>query len=513
MLNRPFSVTKIMKSYIYIKPLKSVVYFALMSSILAGCNQERSPEEFETTPLEVNVKDPVQRDLAEIKRSGVLRMITNYSSNSYFLHRGIEMGFEYELLNAFAEENDLALEVIIVEPDENPYDLLNAGDGDVIAANYAITQERRSYVSFTRPYNLVDQVLVYNETIFNEMNDQNLIDSIPITINRNSSYYPALANYRRDAGAEISISLTQDDIDTEALLLQVSTGAFEATVADENIYDAASAYMNNLVKGPTISRYDTIAWAVRKNVPDLETAMSRFLYKHFRFGQERGEVKRSEFLNVLRGKYFEKGLELDGFFEPEQNTFVQGSLSPFDELIQEKADKYELDWVMVTALIAQESKFNVNSESWAGAVGLMQVIPRFSPYSKDSLFIPDVNVEEGSRIIREHLDHYAYMDSTNQWAFALATYNAGSGHVADARRLVIDQNKNPNEWEHVSAALLKLMQRKYYQSARYGFTRGIETVRYVNEILNRYKTYNSVLSATEKRNYSLYGVIGLNSVN
>jgi membrane-bound lytic murein transglycosylase F len=459
------------------------------------------------------VIEPVQRDLAEIKSSGVLRMITNYSSNSYFLHRGIEMGFEYELLNAFAEQNDLALEIIIIEPDENPYDILNSGDGDVIAANYAITPERRKFVNFTRPYNLVDQVLVYNETIFNEMNNQNLINSIPVTVNRNSSYYPALSKYRENEARDIGIQLTQDDIDTEALLLQVSNGTFEATVADENIFNAASAYMNNLIKGPTISRYDTIAWAVRKNAPDLETAMSRFLYKHFRFGQEKGEVKRSEFLNVLRQKYFEKGMELDGFFEPEQNTFVQGSLSPFDDLIKQKSDKYDLDWVMVTAMMAQESKFNVNSESWAGAVGLMQVIPRFSPYSRDSLFIPEINVEEGTRIIREHLDHYAYMDSTNQWAFALATYNAGSGHVADARRLVIDQNKDPNEWEHVSEALLKLMQRKYYQSARYGFTRGIETVRYVNEILNRHKTYNSVLSAAERRNYSLYGTLGLKTVN
>jgi len=117
----------------------------------------------------------------------------------------------------------------------------------------------------------------------------------------------------------------------------------------------------------------------------------------------------------------------------------------------------------------------------------------------EELYDPLTNIKEGARIIKEHLDHYSYMDSTNQWAFALATYNAGSGNIADARRLVIDQNKNPNEWENVADALLKLMQRRYYQDARFGFKRGIETVQYVNEIMNRHRTYEAILAVTAQQ--------------
>lgn len=106
------------------------------------------------------------------------------------------------------------------------------------------------------------------------------------------------------------------------------------------------------------------------------------------------------------------------------------------------------------------------------------------------------------------------MDSTNQWSFALATYNSGLGHIADARRLAIDQNDNPNDWEAVSEALLKLMQRRYYQNARYGFARGIETVRYVNEIMNRYSTYQSVLAYNQSRRQgSGSGVFGIQTFN
>jgi membrane-bound lytic murein transglycosylase F len=92
----------------------------------------------------------------------------------------------------------------------------------------------------------------------------------------------------------------------------------------------------------------------------------------------------------------------------------------------------------------------------------------------------------------------------------LAAYNAGQGHVADARRLAIDSNKNPNEWENAADALLKLMDRQYYRNARYGFCRGIETVLYVQDIMNRYKTYESILTMAEKKSAGTGpGVLGI----
>ena len=103
---------------------------------ISGCFNSTDPQVDQGSNLSIPLSEPVYRDLAEIKRSGVLRMITNYSSGSYFLHRGIQVGFEYELVREFAKENDLALEVIIAGPDDNPYELLYGGVGDLIAASY-----------------------------------------------------------------------------------------------------------------------------------------------------------------------------------------------------------------------------------------------------------------------------------------------------------------------------------------------------------------------------------------
>ncbi|MGD8747309.1 MAG: transporter substrate-binding domain-containing protein, partial [Balneolaceae bacterium] len=461
--------------------------------------------------LRISVTKPVDRDYDAIKRAGTLRMITRYSSNTYFLQQGIEWGFEYELVRKFAQEHDLALEVVVIGPNDNPYDMLNNGKGDLIAANYTATTVRQKYVDFTRPYNLVNEVMVFSNAIKDPPKTLKEVAErgIPITVRRNSSYYHRLVNLRKK-GLNLAIHVVPNSMDTESLLFEISSNNYSATVADDNIFQASDKYMTGLVRGPTIAKNDTIAWAVRKNASNLKTELNRFLYDHFRFGKPGEPPKRSTFLNVLRKRYFEEGPQIANYYKPETDENQTGVISPYDDTIKQVADSAGVDWLLVASIIAQETKFNPNSKSWAGAIGLMQVLPRFSNISDtDSLYNVRTNLKEGIRIMKEHLQHYSYMDSTNKWSFALAAYNAGPGHIADARRLVIDQNKNPNKWENAADALLKLMHRKYYKDARYGFCRGIETVRYVQEIKNRYKTYESILAMNERNTGRGPGVLGL----
>lgn len=483
----------------------AIVGILAMVTLLTACINKGDIDRFVDTVndkgLNVTVTEPVDRSFADIKNSGTLRMITRYSSNTYFLHQGIEWGFEYELVNEFAKEHDLALDILVVGSDENPYDMLNSGEGDIIAANYTITPERGQYVDFTRAYNVVNQVLVYSEDIENppQTIEEHAMRDIPISVRRNSSYYLRLRELQKNL-EELRINIVPNEKDTESLLFDVSNGTYQATVADDNIFQASSKYMSGLVKGATISENDTIAWAIRKNAPEFKTQLNRFLYKHFRFSGPDEPARRSTFLNVLRKRYFEEGPQIADYYNPESKIEKSGIISPYDDMIKQLADSANINWLMISSMVAQETKFNPESKSWAGAIGLMQVIPRFSEVDDHKLlYDEEINLREGIRIISEHLDHYSYMDSTNQWSFALAAYNAGQGHVADARRLAIDQNKNPNEWENASDALLKLMRRKYYKNARYGFCRGIETVRYVQEVMNRHRTYESILAVAEQK--------------
>ncbi|NBC27824.1 MAG: transglycosylase SLT domain-containing protein [Bacteroidetes bacterium] len=498
---------------------KAFGYFIAASFVLSlsGCGDSDNLDDLTESDAQSpnSISEPVDRDLAEIKQQGVLRMITYYSSNTYFLNQGIEVGFEYELIREFTRENDLSLEVVIVGADENPFELLNTGAGDVIAANYTITPERKEYAKFTRPYNIVDQILVFSSQLdpmpksLEELVDQ----EIPISVRRNSSYFHKLSELK-DQGYDLNIQVLSDELDTEATLVEVAQGNLMATVADDNMFDATNRYMDGLFPGPTIAENDTIAWAIRKNAPDLEQKMNQFLYKHFRFTDDKERPRRSTFLNILRKRYFQESTQIAQYYNPEWQYQSMGVISPYDDVIRAVSDSMGVDWLLITAMMAQESEFNPKSKSWAGAVGLMQVIPRFVDVEYEELYDPATNIRAGVKIFKEHMEHYSYMDSTNQISFSLAAYNSGMGHIADARRLVIDQNKNPNEWENVADALLKLMQRRYYQNARHGFARGIETVQYVNEILNRYRTYETIMALSERQqNRSVSGIISNRNFN
>src|SRR5690625_7153508 len=107
----------------------------LVTGCRTGMDGSDSEERSENELLPLESTEPVKRDLAEIKESGVLRMITHYSSSTWFLREGMEAGFEYELVRAFADDHGLTLEVIIHGKEEGRRELLNAGEEGIVAAN------------------------------------------------------------------------------------------------------------------------------------------------------------------------------------------------------------------------------------------------------------------------------------------------------------------------------------------------------------------------------------------
>lgn len=472
--------------------------------LMSGCRTGMDGTESEETLTEIEVVSqkftpPVERDLAEIKESGVLRMITHYGSSTWFLHEGMEAGFEYELVRGFADANGLTLEVIIPDKGESPWELLNAGEGDIVASNLIITPELEEQARFTQPYDLVDQIIVTRSDLEPVPGSLEELASagLAITVERGSSHYYTLKHLKTQ-GHEFDLEAVSA-IDSEMLLFSVIGTGKEATVANSNMLSAASRYMQGLRRGPVLSEANPVAWAVRKNAQELVTELNDYLSGHFRYDEEDGKAKRSEFMNILRQRYFAGSAIIAEYYNPKWAFDSPDLISPYDSEVRQVADSLGLDWLMLSAMIAQESRFEASSKSMAGAVGLMQIVPRYSEVPYPDLYDPGINIREGASIIRKHLDHYAYLDTLNQWSFALATYNSGKGHIADARRLTIDRNKDPNRWENVAESLLMLMESPYYENARYGYARGIETVNYVENVLNRYRTYEQVMVIAELR--------------
>ena len=172
-----------------------------------------------------------------------------------------------------------------------------------------------------------------------------------------------------------------------------------------------------------------------------------------------------------------------------------GVISRYDELFKRYSRACAWDWRLMAAQCYQESTFDPNAVSWAGAKGLMQIMPTTADHlrlARADMFDPELNVAAASRLIVELTR--AFSDIRNRQErqnFVLASYNAGQGHIRDAMRLAKRDGRNPHSWADVRGYVLLLSQPKYYRDTLVtcGYMRGQETAEYVDLIRQRYQKY------------------------
>ena len=170
------------------------------------------------------------------------------------------------------------------------------------------------------------------------------------------------------------------------------------------------------------------------------------------------------------------------------------TLSPYDAELKALAQEYGFDWRLLVAQMYQESEFKARRTSFAGARGLMQVMPRTARQlgvDPDRLYEPEVGLGAGVRYLDWCRDRFeGELPLAQRIWFALAAYNAGPGHVRDARRLARQLGLEPDVWfGNVEQAMLKLSLPEYANRAAHGYVRGEEPVNYVAQIRERYQAY------------------------
>jgi membrane-bound lytic murein transglycosylase F len=246
-----------------------------------------------------------------------------------------------------------------------------------------------------------------------------------------------------------------------------------------------AAYYPNLDIRTVLSVPQQIAWAVRKNAPDLTTAINTWI----------GDIKKEPTFMVIFNRYFNSPRTSLMRMSSDYSSLGGSRLSRYDEIIKEGATELGWDWRLLAALVYQESQFDPSGESWAGARGLMQLMPetakQFGVTNRDD---PTQSIKAGVKYLK-YLDSLwakTIEDSEERLKFVLASYNVGLSHVVDARNLAGKNNLSPIHWEdNVEFFLIKKSDPEFYKDpvVEAGYCKCEEPVQYVSEVLNRFEEY------------------------
>lgn len=416
---------------------------------------------------------------------------TLYSPTSYFYYKEDTMGYEYERICNFARDKKLATRFVIAHNMEAAIAMLDSGTIDVIAYEIPVTAEYRNRVLSCGTENITHQILVQprSDTM---VTDVTQLIGRDVYVERNSKYEARLRNLDDELGGGIRIHTVEEDtLIADDLVEMVANGELPLTIVDSDIARLNRTYYNNIDISLEVSFPQRSAWAVKKGnqwLADTITAWAR------------GEQAKPAYKLILK-RYFElskRGITDD---DPEiisvSDNLRRGFISPYDNIFRHHAATIGWDWRMLAAQAWVESKFRNDVVSWAGARGLMQLMPRTARaygITLEEATDPDKNVGAAVRSIND-LDRSLTRlvpDPKERLNFIIAAYNSGIGHIYDAIALARKYGKNPALWfDNVEEAVLWKANPEFYNDpvCRFGYFRGRQTVDYVRNVTRYYQLY------------------------
>ena len=468
------------------------VALIMLLFVFNGCKMNSSNEGSIDSPVE-----SMTNEYQEILEKGRLTVLVENSSTSYFIYRGKKMGFEYEILKEFAKDLGVELEIKIVNNLDNLIQMIQNGEGDIIACNYTITKERNKLIDFSIPFIQTPQVLVQKKPEgYEKMKEKELSEKLindpsdlakkKVHVWKNSSYYQRLMHLQEELGDTIYIEPVDGLIGSEELIEMVSDGIIDYTIVEENVAKVNERFYENIDISTQISVKQNIAFGMRKSSSLFKAKLDKWL----------SNFMETRLFRYIKRKYFDIGSS-SMKSQDKFSSLKGGKISIFDEFFKKAARQYDADWRLLASISYQESKFNPYIESFGGAYGMMQFMPNTGPYYgvfPDSS--PEVQILGGMKKLAADMKFWKEIkDEVQRQKFALGSYNAGRGHILDAQRLAKKHGLNPNKWdENVEKMVLNLSKQEYYRDevVRNGAMKGIITYNYVRHIFSRYYEWSAI---------------------
>ena len=418
-------------------------------------------------------------DKEGVQARGTLRVAVDNNSSSYYIYRGRRMGFEYELLLDLGKRLGVQVEFIVAADIDDAFAQLEDGRVDLIAMN--LQQNTGTNVSYTEAIGSMSTVLVGREKLLS----WDSLGKDTVVVRKGAVYTSQLARLKDSLDLDFSILEVPDH--EETLLDRLVEKEINWTVAEKTVAQTNATYYDDLRLGLDVSKEGTVTWAMRNTSTDLLQVVNTWLLE-----------KKKRLIPDLYTKYFLNSKNQHFRTTSTYSSLGGNRISVYDELIQENAQTLGWDWRLLAAVVYKESAFDTTALSYAGAQGLLQLMPvtleRFGVTNPSD---PAESLRGGVKYL-QYLDKFwleRVPETNERIKFILASYNIGQGHVEDAWKLTLKYRKNTQSWQEVSNFLNLKSDPKYYRDpvVKSGYAKGHIAVNYVRDVLGLFQSYKALV--------------------
>jgi membrane-bound lytic murein transglycosylase F len=425
-----------------------------------------------------------------IKASGELIVATRNSGTT--LYEGSEglTGFEYELVQRFAEELGVKAHFIIPNHFDDLLPSVINGDTHLAAAGLTVTPEREAEIRFGPSYQEITQQVVYRSGKKRPRKVEDLIGK-NLHVLAASSHEEELQRLKETHPQLEWVS--HDDLESAELMQMVQDNKIDFTIADSNEFAVTRRFMPYLKVGFDLTEPQPLAWAMaHAEDASLFDAMESF-FKRIREDGTLAQLIERHYGHIGRLNF----VELRTFVK-----HIKNRLPKYRAYFEEAAKETGIDWRMLAAIGYQESHWNPKARSPTGVRGIMMLTLTTAKQMKiKSRLDPKQSIIGGAKYlgyIEKRLPD-RIKEPDRLW-LTLAGYNVGFGHLEDARILTEHLEDDPDKWADVKKHLPKLSLKKWYTSLKRGYARGKEPVNYVDNIRAYYELLNWQLRQMELAN-------------
>jgi membrane-bound lytic murein transglycosylase F len=415
--------------------------------------------------------------LEEILQQGELRVVTRNSPTSYYMGAHGPEGPEYDLIRGFATFIGVKLNIYEAERFSDVIPEVVNGNAHIAAAGLSVTKERLRKVDFGPAYEKVEQQLIYRRGSYRPRNISELIGK-RLEVAPGTSYIDTMQDLQAEMPEFSWIENPSSDVSD--LLMDVANGTIDYTVADSTIVSIYQNFMPEIRVAMTLSEGDSLAWAFQKR---QDKSLIKEAKRYFAYIEENGDLQR------IKERYYRHSHAFDYVGTRTFRRHIEQRLGNYQNTFVDAENSTGIDWRLLAALSYQESHWDAEAVSPTGVRGLMMLTQNTANVlGVTDRIDPEQSIRGGAEYLEQLKERISpeIREPDRTW-LALAAYNVGYGHLSDAQEIVRQQRGNPNSWLDVKQALPLLAKRKYYSEATYGYARGWEPVKYVENIRTYYR--------------------------